>query len=537
MSLLSNIKNFFSKGGELLGMNTGLNSIIDDPRIALTSDEVERINVAKRYYQNDLSPYHLVNSYGGRFKAPVQPLNVSFAASKDMASLIFNEGCAIRINNDPNAQAILDAVLEYNNFSENFQRKLQRWIGLGTGVVRPTVSNNKIILSFASAGEIYPLQANSNDVNEIAIAFRSIKTENQETVYYTLLEFHTWTDKGYSITNELYRSTNEGSVGLQVPLAKLDEYADIAPTVNFPGLTQQLFAFYRNPADNNKNLTSPMGLSLIDNCRSTVDALNRANTELSWEVKQGQRRIIVPESFLGRENIDGIPGSHRQNRLNPKPKMYDPDTMVYQVGYGLDDNTIKDVTSDIRVDDFDSLIQHYLSQFENQTGFSQGTFTATPSGIQTATEVVTNNSKTYQTRSSYITQVEKTLKQMVKAILAEASIPELFDDNEPLWSGDVDDLDITIDFNDGVFINREQQKTDDLQAVTAGVMPKVQYLIRNYDLDEATAEQWVEQANEENAPTPSFDNIPTDAGDFGGDNDDQEAEASSDTASDDEAGQ
>ena len=273
-----------------------------------------------------------------------------------------------------------------------------------------------------------------------------------------------------------------------------------------------------------------MGLSMIDNCKTTVDALNRAYTELYWEMKQGQRRIIVPESFLGKENLHDMLLT-QQNRFNQHPKMYDPDTMVYKVGYGLEDDTIKDVTSDIRVDEFNQLIQLYLSTFENQTGFSQGTFTATPSGIQTATEVVTNNSKTYQTRSSYLTQVEKMLKQLVRAILAEASTPELFDDGQILWNGNLDDLDIAIDFNDGVFINKEQQRQDDLQVVSAGVMPKVQFLMRNYDLDQATAEEWVEQANEENAPTPSFDNMPMS---YGGDDSEQstDQEEHTDTGAD-----
>lgn len=532
MTLLGTIKNAVYKGGELLGMNTGLDNIIDDPRIALSADEVSRIREDKRYYQNDLTPYKWRNSYGDIVDVPVQSSNVVATASKNLASLIFNEGCTIRILNDSDANDVLQETLEANNFNENFERQLQRWIALGTGVCRPVVQNNQIKINFASADQVYPLEANSNDVNEVAIAFRSTQIENQQTIYYTLLEFHQWTAKGYQISNELYRSDDQSTVGTQVPLATLDKYANLTPKTDFTGSPIQLFAFYRNPGDNNINLGSSMGLSMIDNCKTTIDSLNRAYTELYWEMKQGQRRIIVPESFLGKENLHDMLLT-QQNRFNQHPKMYDPDTMVYQVGYGLEDDTIKDVTSDIRVDEFNQLIQLYLSTFENQTGFSQGTFTATPSGIQTATEVVTNNSKTYQTRSSYLTQVEKMLKQLVRAILAEASTPELFDDGQILWSGKLDDLDIAIDFNDGVFINKEQQRQDDLQVVSAGVMPKVQFLMRNYDLDQATAEEWVEQANEENAPTPNFDNMPMNYADSGDDSEQStDQEENTDTGAD-----
>ena len=62
-------------------------------------------------------------------------------------------------------------------------------------------------------------------------------------------------------------------------------------------------------------------------------------------------------------------------------------------------------------------------------------------------------------------------------------------------------------------------------------MPKVQFLMRNYDLDQATAEEWVEQANEENAPTPSFDNMPMS---YGGDDSEQstDQEENTDTGAD-----
>ena len=76
MTLLGTIKNAVYKGGELLGMNTGLDNIIDDPRIALSADEVSRIREDKRYYQNDLIPYKWRNSYGDIVDVPVQSSNV-----------------------------------------------------------------------------------------------------------------------------------------------------------------------------------------------------------------------------------------------------------------------------------------------------------------------------------------------------------------------------------------------------------------------------------------------------------------------------
>ncbi|MDF4186030.1 hypothetical protein PV940_03145 [Ligilactobacillus salivarius] len=59
-------------------------------------------------------------------------------------------------------------------------------------------------------------------------------------------------------------------------------------------------------------------------------------------------------------------------------------------------------------------------------GFSSGTFSYDGQGVKTVTEVVSENSTTYQTRSSYLTQVELFLNQLVNAILEVASVGQFF---------------------------------------------------------------------------------------------------------------
>ena len=144
----------------------------------------------------------------------------------------------------------------------------------------------------------------------------------------------------------------------------------------------------------------------------------------------------------------------------------------------------------------------FLRELENDLKLSPGTFTVTPSGVQTATEVVTNNSKTYQTRSSYLTMLEKTIDQLVYAIAELLQNGDLWSDKQPRWKGDIDSLVITPDFNDGVFVDQEAQRSADLQAVQASVMPKIQFIMRNYDLSEEEAKKWLQQIQDEQSPTP-----------------------------------
>ena len=502
MSVLSTLKNWFRKGGASLGMIKSLTLVTDDRRISMDPGEYTRINVAKKYYSDDFRPIEFINSYGDKRMRKYESVNVTKLAARRLASIIFNERCKVEIGDDEKANELLERVFLDNEFYLTFEEYLEKWIALGSGAIRPYVQNDKIKLAWITADQFYPLHVNTNEVKEAAIASKTTVVENDKNVYYTLLEFHEWQDGNYVITNELYRSDSADSVGVQVPLSSIEEYADTQETATLTGLVKPLFAFFKTPGANNKMLESPLGLGLIDNAKSTVDAINRTHDEFIWDVRSGKRRMVVPKSWLKRPNANS-----RRRDTETHPPMFDPDETVYQAMYGDDsDIGFHDMSVAIRVEQYSSTMEFFLHEFENEIGLSQGTFTQSASGIQTATEVVSNNSMTYQTRSSYLTMVEKTIAQLVDDILELAQCGELFSDGKARWTGDVQKVNINIDFNDGVFIDQDAQLKNDLQALQASALPIKQFLMRNYSLDEATADEWVQQLEEEKAssePAPS----------------------------------
>lgn len=508
MSFMRKLKRLIHKGGVKLGLvqQKSLSSITDDPRIKVPAEEYERINKAKRYYQDNLPKVKYWTTKGEQ-KRDINSLNVLKSASQALASLMFNERCSIKVN-DAALQNLLDEIFKENDYYLDQETHLEMWIALGSGVIRPYVENDKIKLSWANATEIYPLEANTTKVDQIAISRRLQKVENNNAVYYTLLEFHQWgnwtTDeqgrkyRPYIITNELYRSGDPNTIGEQVPLDYVDEYAGLSSTTTINYLEKPLFAFYRNAGANNKNLVSPLGIGLCDNWFSTVDDINMVHDGFEWEVKTGYRRVSIPRSWVRRQqNMNG--------HQIPEDQQYfwDPNDAVFVPVNSKDDtSSFKDLSINIRNEQYEGAMDFFLRELENDLKLSPGTFTVTPSGVQTATEVVTNNSKTYQTRSSYLTMLEKTIDQLVYAIAELLQNGDLWSDKQPRWKGDIDSLVITPDFNDGVFVDQEAQRSADLQAVQASVMPKIQFIMRNYDLSEEEAQKWLQQIQDEQSPTP-----------------------------------
>ena len=535
MSFMRKLKRLIHKGGVKLGLvqQKNLSSITDDPRIKVPAEEYDRIRKAKQYYQDNLPKVEYWTT-AGKQKRDLNSLNVLKSASNALASLMFNERCSIKVN-DAALQKLLDEIFKENDYYLDQETHLETWIALGSGVIRPYVENDKIKLSWANATEVYPLEANTTKVDQIAISRRLQKIENNNAVYYTLLEFHQWgnwtTDeqgrkyRPYIITNELYRSGDPNTIGEQVPLDYVDEYAGLSSTTTINYLEKPLFAFYRNAGANNKNLVSPLGIGLCDNWFSTVDDINMVHDGFEWEVKTGYRRVSIPRSWVRRQqNMNG--------HQIPEDQQYfwDPNDAVFVPVNSKDDtSSFKDLSINIRNEQYEGAMDFFLRELENDLKLSPGTFTVTPSGVQTATEVVTNNSKTYQTRSSYLTMLEKTIDQLVYAIAELLQNGDLWSDGKARWNGDIDSLVITPDFNDGVFVDQEAQRSADLQAVQASVMPKIQFIMRNYDLSEEEAKKWLQQIQDEQSPTPPDQEMSMFPGE-GGVNREQEDNSSSNDA-------
>lgn len=485
------------KGGAQLGMTKGLTRITDDDRVAIDPSEYERIQLAKKYYKDDLPLIHYRNSYGQSKHRPMSTLNVTKLASKRLASIIFNEQCELSLK-DKTLNTFVNDIVEKNHFNLQFEQHLETGIALGGLAARPYVDDqNNIRIAWANADQFYPLRNNTDNISECVFASRTTQVENKQPIYYTLLEFHQWQDTDtYIITNELYRSTTRDTVGNQVPLATI--YPNLQDQIEFTGgaIKKPLFAYFRTPGTNNKDLDSPLGVGIVDNSKSIIDAINRTHDQFVHEVKMGKRRIAVPAEML-RPSAGGF-GSGDDNPVHPP--VFDQDMDVYEAMYGDTDNIkITDLTSDIRADQFKASIDYFLREFESQIGISTGTFSFDGEGVKTATEVVSENSTTYQTRSSYTTQVELFLNQLVTAILEVASTPQFFSDNQARVTGfDANaNLDLSVHFDDGVFIDKDKQRADEMALVTAGIMPKKEYLIRNFGLSETDADKWLQEVQDE----------------------------------------
>ncbi len=460
MGLIDKIRNLFRKGGVAMGMGQNLSKITDHPKINVDAHEYDRIDRDKLYFKGTFPDIKFSNTYGDPVKRPYVSLNMMQVVCRRLASLLYNEQSKVSVDTrkvtkgdgvpatpaDDEANDFVQSVLQANDFSKNFERYLESCLAMGGLAIRPYVDaeTGSIKLAWIQAPNFYPLRSNTNDVSAAAIATPTTVTESGRTVYYTLLEFHEWHPAGYTITNELYRSEMKTEIGKQVPLGAL--YPELADTASLPGFSRPLFVYLKPAGFNNKSLNSPLGIGVCDNALTTLKQLNDAYDQFNWEVRNGQRKYAVPESMT---DVTFIKGGHE----GPK-QTFDPDQNVFvQVPGNPDKMEVVDLTAPIRATDYVTSLNQFLKTLEMQVGLSAGTFSFDGQAVKTATEVISENSMTYQTRNSHLTMVERAIKELVVSIceLAEATTI----DGKSLYTGPIPTADqVAVDFDDGIFTDK-----------------------------------------------------------------------------------
>ena len=494
MNLIQKVKDFFKQGRYNM-TTSNLDSILDHPKIAVTQEEFRRIQHNLSYYQSKFDDVEYTNTDGDRKHRKLNHLPIARTASKKIASLVYNEQAEITANDDT-LNDFLNDMLGNDRFNKNFERYLESCLALGGLAMRPYVDGDKIRVAFIQAPVFLPLQSNTQDVSSAAILTKTIKSEGKNNVYYTLVEFHEWVTKDgseygstkdkslYRVTNELYKSNSDSSLGQRVNLSEL--YPDLEPVTVLKDLSRPLFTYLKTPGMNNKDINSPLGLSIFDNAKTTIDFINRTYDEFMWEVKMGQRRVIVPEQMTQLKVQD------EQGDITFK-RRFDVEQNVYmQIAAGnMDSGNITDLTTPIRSSDYISAIAEGLKLFEMQIGVSNGMFTFDGQGVKTATEIVSENSDTYQMRNSIVALVEQSIRELCVSMCELGKAVGLYKGTIP----ELDDISVNLD--DGVFTDRHAELDYWMKMVAAGLAPKTMAIAKTLNVTEEQAEEIYQSINDE----------------------------------------
>ena len=419
-------------------------------------------------------------------------MNMGKALCAEMAGLVWGEECTINVSiegrestEDDPLNAFVQKVLEKNAFHEKMQEDIEEGLALGGSALKVWAESKhdengneipesrKIMLGYAMADQFIPVSWDNAKVTEGVFVSRIAKGG----YYYTRLEWHRWNGETYVITNELYRSEiqkgknpdeSQDILGVRYPLSEIYPYLDEETEIP---VEESLFTYWRTPIANNLDDNSPLGMSIYGNSLETLHALDICFDSFVREFRLGKKRIIVPARAV-RSVVDPQTGK--------LCRYFDANDETYEAlaSDTPEDLKISDNSVEIRVEEHVSALNAFLSILCLQTGFSPGTFTFDlHSGLKTATEVVSEDSKTYKTIKTIQTQIRPAIEHLVRNIIDVAVLYEMTDDNgTPISTLIAPGYNINITFDDGITQDRQTNLNEGVMLVGAGLLSKYTFM-------------------------------------------------------------
>lgn len=449
----------------------------------------------KLLYRGFYKPWHLIPAPTIKdpdAKREVYRMNAAKAVCAELASLVWGEECDVNVsidgrestdeNPDP-LNCFVHKVFSENAFSEKMQELIEQALALGGAAVKVwheerhdsegnVVPDTGVIrLGYSMADQFVPTAWDNAKITEGVFISRKAKGG----YYYTRLEWHKWDGLTYTVTNELYRSEmqrgaeadSQDILGVRWPLADVYPYLE-AETVIPVG--ESLFSYFRTPIANNVDDNSPLGVSMYANALETLHALDICYDSFVREFRLGKKRIIVPAQLISTV-VDPDTGAVRRY-FNPGDEVYEALSTN-----SPEDLKITDTSVELRVEEHIAALNAFLSILCLQVGFSSSTFSFDEhGGMKTATEVVSENSKTFKTIRTVQNQLRPMLEHLVRNIIDVAVLYGTEFEGQSVESLAANGYHVNVVFDDGVTQDRQTNINEGVMLVGAGLLSKYTFM-------------------------------------------------------------
>lgn len=364
------------------------------PRVS--DDYYSRVNTWYTWYEGDVEDFHKITRSNGDFSfvTKMRKLNMAQQVSHDWSSVLINEGFDVSITSsnakDTEKTSIFvkgkrgtTGVLGSQNFSENIPLLVEKAYALGTGAIVINIkdivvsqdgvivdaSKGKIEFNYLDCFSIIPLSCNNGVVTEACFVSEIVYHGENYLVY----QVHELVDNCYVITNKV-SDTKGNDVSLDI--------FGLVPTIktNSP---KPWFAIIKPAVVDTMDLNNPMGVSVFYKAIDAIKGCDEAYHYLTTEVKSGTRLMLMDRSlFLSRKKEDGGGSIVPQDEQQPFIKLTGNKNDTER------DKLVKEITPDMRVEQYISNLQENLNLLSLKTGLGVKYYEFNSGTVVTATQYV-----------------------------------------------------------------------------------------------------------------------------------------------------
>lgn len=397
-------------------------------------------------------------------------LNMAKVLCDELSSLTFSEQCEITLDNKE-YQFYVDRALNGNGFWKQLPELLCTAYAFGGCVLKCYLEDNQPRIDYIIADRFIPTKWNGRGVSEGIF----ISTTGSGKIFYHLLEYQTAGRSEF----KLFKSSSGNALGSETALSEL--YPELSPAVKYPG-NVPMFAYFKPFVSNNEEYDTPLGVSVFANALDTLRSLDTVFDSFLREFVLGKKRIIVPSSCI-RTVINPEKGTSE--------RYFDADDEAFVALKNDSENDLKitDNTVELRVDQHIGAINAYLNILCMQTGLSAGTFSFdVQHGMKTATEIISQESKTARTVKNNKNLLTETIKEIVRALIVLGRMSGELSERE---------YSVTVGWNDNIIIDDNTLIDNNIKLVSAGLKSKIKAIMEVQKCDEETAKKELGRISQE----------------------------------------
>lgn len=440
------------------------------------------INMWKSWYKGNVRSFHNYYVFNGNKRVPQQryTMNMAKEISEEWADILWSEKCKISMK-DEKSQNEFNEITNKLDLYSLINQTLEKAGALGTVATVTSVydivqDENGMYLDVSQAKTrtdivnidwIFPISWTSSlEITECAFG----STEYINGIKYVVCSVHKLNDKGnYVIYNHLFKSTKGNLQEI-----KVDNTINVFDTLS----NVKWFAIFKPSLTNNLFSSNPFGIPYYANAIDNLKAVDMDFDALKNEINDGRKRIFARDNMF-KATADGM-----QLTFDPN------DTTIYQLPDGVNkDDLIQSDSDTLRTAQIIESLNTNLNILGNKMGFNVNHYTYDGTGLQTATAVISSNSKMFRHKRKLEIGYESSIFDLVKAICYAST---------QFGTYNINTEDMVIQFDDSIIEDKESESNRALRELNAGVIGKVEYRMKIFGETDKIAKKKIIEIQEEN---------------------------------------
>ena len=399
-------------------------------------------------------------------KEDIVSLDLASEIASEVSRLVTNNGKSW-ISGSPRAEYLQE---QYSSYMKNIRRDVELACTLGGIVFKPYLLNKKIKVDAVTADRFFP-ETYDSDGEILSAVFCEQQVMGKNV--YTRLEYHKLdADTGdYYVQNHAYVSSSMNTLGKECRLSDVESWCDYTENMLIRDVEKPLFAYFRMPAANNIDRSSPLGMSCFSKAAEEIRQADEHWALTMWEFDGSQLAIDAP-SYMFQKKDGKFVIPKRMQRL------------FRTAEYDVQNNNIpiKEFSPAIRDQSLFNGFNRILQRIEFNCDLAYGTISDPQTVEKTAEEVRSGKERSRNSMEERQKSLENSLKHLIWIMNEYADYYKLAPPGN---------YEITFEWGDGVTEDREKEFARRLQLATAGKLKWEKLLAWYFRCSEEKAKEYI----------------------------------------------